>query len=319
MEYRALGESGLKVSTVALGGWLTQGRTISNEDTKRLVMRAQELGVNLFDTADVYSRGESERALGEAIKGLRRQEFVVATKCFWPISEAVNDRGLSRKHIIESVNESFKRLQVDYIDLFQCHRHDPETPVEETVRTIHGLIQQGKILYWGVSEWTETQILEACETARALNCIRPISNQPEYNMLQRKIESAVAPMCVKQGMGMIVWSPLAQGVLTGKYKPGLPPPPHSRAADEKTSTFMSEYLSEKVLQAVHKLEPIAADAGCSLAQFALAWCLRLRGVSSVIVGARSVEQLEENVRAAEVTIRPALFARAEELLSEALA
>lgn len=319
MEYRRVGNSGLKVSSIGLGGWLTQGRTLTAEDTRVLVHRAFERGVNFFDTADVYANGESERALGAAIRDLRRRELVIATKCFWPMSEAPNDRGLSRKHIIESVHESLVRLGVEYVDLFQFHRFDPETPVEESVRAIDDLIRQGKVLYWGVSEWSAAQIRDGCHTAAAVNSNRPISNQPQYNLLHRDIESEIMPVCAEEGMGLVVWSPLAQGVLTGKYKPGAPSPPGSRGSDSKVSPFMASYLTDKVLKAVAQLADVVSEAGCSLSQFALAWCLRRPEVSSVIVGAQTLEQLEENVSAAEVEIRASRFVRAEEIVSEALA
>ncbi len=318
MKYRHLGKSGLKVSVIGLGGWLTLGRSLDSEATTLLVRSAFESGINFFDTADVYTKGEAEKALGEAITGLRREDLVIATKCYWPMTEGVNDRGLSRKHIFESVEGSLRRLGVDYVDLFQFHRYDAETPVEESVRAMGDLIHQGKVLYWGVSEWTGEQIRDACHIAGKVNVCRPISNQPQYNMLERYIEKEVLPICLDEGMGQVVWSPLAQGVLTGKYEPGAPLPSGSRATDGKVSGFMANYLEEKILKAVSLLSPIAGEAGCSLAQFALAWCLHRPGISSCIVGATSEKQLAENVAAAEVEIRPALFARAEEILDEAL-
>lgn len=318
MKYRRLGKSGLKVSVIGLGGWLTLGRSLDSEATTLLVRSAFESGINFFDTADVYTKGEAEKALGEAITGLRREDLVIATKCYWPMTEGVNDRGLSRKHIFESVEGSLRRLGVDYVDLFQFHRFDAETPVEESVRAIGDLIHQGKVFYWGVSEWTGEQIRDACHIAGKVNVCRPISNQPQYNMLERYIEKEVLPICLDEGMGQVVWSPLAQGVLTGKYEPGAPLPSGSRATDGKVSGFMANYLEEKILKAVSQLSPIAGEAGCSLAQFALAWCLHRPGISACIVGATSEKQLAENVAAAEVEIRPALFARAEEILDEAL-
>lgn len=319
MIYRNLGKSGLRLSSVGLGGWLTHGRSLDYSETATLVRAAFDRGINFFDTADVYTKGEAETALGKAVSGMRRQDLVIATKCYWPMTEAPNDRGLSRKHIFESVHASLKRLQTDYIDLFQFHRYDDETPVEESLRAINDLISQGKVLYWGTSEWTAAQIRDACHISRHLNLCKAISNQPQYNMIERYIEAEVLPVCDDEGIGQVVWSPLAQGVLTGKYHPGQEPPPGSRATDEKVVGLMKRYLDDRLLHAVQKLVPIASEAGCSLAQFALAWCLRKQGVTSVIVGATSVKQLDENVAATEVEIGTAQFARAEEVLNEALA
>ncbi|MCH8275480.1 MAG: aldo/keto reductase family protein [Armatimonadetes bacterium] len=318
MQYRRLGRCGLKVSAVGLGGWLTHGRTLGEEDTKKAVYHAFDLGVNFFDTADIYSKGEAEKALGKAIKGLRREDLVIATKTFFPMSEAPNDAGLSRKHIFESVDASLKRLGVEYIDLYQFHRFDPETPVDETVRAIDDLIRRGKVLYWGVSEWTAAQIVDVCHVARSLNAHPPASNQPLYNLLRPGIEAEIMPACEREGMGLVVFSPLAQGVLTGKYLPGESPPKGSRGADEKSNLFMTDVLEDKVLAAVHELGELAQEAACTLAQLSLAWCLRRQEVSSVIAGATSVEHLDENVAACELEINPALFVKAEELLGQRL-
>jgi voltage-dependent potassium channel beta subunit len=315
MKYRRLGRYGIQVSEVALGGWLTQGRTLDDAATAAIIHRALDLGVNFFDTADAYAKGESERALGVAIKGLRRQDLVIATKCFWPFTENVNDQGLSRKHIVESVNASLSRLAIEYIDIFQFHRYDVNTPLDETIRAIDDLIRQGKVLYWGVSEWKASQIADACHIARALNANPPVSNQPQYNLLERCIEDEVMPICSREGLGLVVWSPMAQGVLTGKYKPGAPIPKGTRGSDEQARRFMERFLTDDTLQRVESLEKLAADAGVTMAQFALAWCLRRQEVSSVIVGATKVDQLEENVGASGLQINPALFAQAEELLS----
>ncbi|GIV01307.1 MAG: aldo/keto reductase [Armatimonadetes bacterium] len=314
MQYRPVGRSGLKVSAIGLGGWLTHGRTVGAEELARLVRVALDHGVIFFDTADIYAKGEAEKALGHAIKGLRRQDLVLATKCFWPMTENPNDRGLSRKHVFESVHASLQRLQVDYVDLFQFHRYDPETPVEESVRAVDDLIRQGKILYWGVSEWTAAQIRDACHIARAIGAPPPISDQPLYNMIDRKIEEEILPVCASEGMGILAFSPLAQGVLTGKYRPGSPPPEGSRATDEVGGQFMQRYLDERILKAVVEIERLAGEAACTLAQFALAWCLRKPEVSSVIVGARTEEQLLENLKAVDTQIDPGLFARAVEAL-----
>ena len=232
MNYRQLGKWGVKVSEVALGGWLTHGRTLDDDATSAIVHRAVELGVNFFDTADVYNKGEAEKALARAVKGLRREHLFIATKCFFPMSDEPNDRGLSRKHIVESLHGSLRRLETDYVDLMQCHRSDASVPIEETVRAMDDMIRQGKALYWGVSEWPASRVAEACHVARELGCALPVSNQPVYNMLNRYIEPEVLPTCERYGLGQVVFSPLAQGVLTGKYKPGEPMPRGSRGADE---------------------------------------------------------------------------------------
>lgn len=302
MQYRKLGKYGIKVSEIALGGWLTHGRSIDDATTDAFVKRAFELGVNFFDTADVYNQGEAEKSLAKAIKGLKREDLVIASKCFFPMSEMPNDRGLSRKHIVESVNSSLKRLQTDYIDLFQFHRHDPETPYEETARAIDDLIRQGKVLYWGVSMWPAHAIVDICHVAKEWGCTLPVSNQPVYNMLVPDIEKSVLPASESMGMGQVVFSPLAQGVLTGKYKSGTNPPPDSRGADDKSNTFMTDHLSSEVLTKVARLSSLASECNCSMAQFALAWCLRQSGVSSVIVGATKLSQIEDNVGASGLSI-----------------
>lgn len=315
MRYRKLGRFGLKVSEVSLGGWLTQGRTIDDDTTERIVRRAFDLGVNLFDTADVYNRGEAELSLGKAIKGMRREDLVIATKCFFPMSDNPNDRGLGRKHITESVNASLKRLGTDYIDLMQFHRWDGDnTPLDETVRAIDDLIKQGKVLYWGVSEWDENQIASVVEVAKSLNANPPASDQPIYNMLVKKIEPAIIPACETNGIGMIVFSPLAQGVLTGKYLPGQPAPQGTRGADETSNNFMQNFLSEETLTRVQKLNTFAAGHGQTLGNFALAWCLRKPAISSVIVGASRVEQIELNVAASGIDFPAEVWEKAEAIL-----
>lgn len=314
MHYRKLGKYGIKVSEVALGGWLTHGRTLDDSLTRAIVKRAFDLGVNFFDTADVYNIGKAETSLGLAIKDIKREQLVIASKCFFPMSDDPNDQGLGRKHIFESVHNSLRRLGTDYIDLFQFHRHDPTTPYEETVRAIDDLVRQGKVLYWGVSMWPAEAIVEVCNVAKDWGCTLPVSNQPVYNMLQRDIESAVIPACEKMGMGQVVFSPLAQGVLTGKYVPGQTPPTGSRAADEKSNMFMGAHMDDAVLQRVQQLVPIAQQAGCSVAQLALAWCLRKPAVSSVIVGATKIEQIEDNVKASGLEISDLVWQTAESVL-----
>lgn len=315
MQYRRLGNSGLKVSEVSLGGWLTQGRTLSDDQTTNLVRRAFDKGVICFDTADIYNKGEAELSLGLAIDGIRREDLVIATKCFWPMSDNPNDRGLSRKHVFESVHASLKRMKIDYIDLYQCHRYDPETPTHEVVRAMDDLVRQGKILYWGVSEWPAEEIAQAVATARDLGCVPPISSQPNYSLLVRRIEGAVLPTCKKLGLGQIVFSPLAQGVLTGKYKPGHAPESGSRAADPNSNSFMQNHMNDETLGRVAKLSELAAELDVTTGQLALAWCLRDPGVSSVIVGATRESQLDENIGASGLAFGKDVWERCEQIMN----
>jgi voltage-dependent potassium channel beta subunit len=303
MRYRNLGRSGLSVSEVSLGSWLTLGSSVDREATRELVRLAFDLGINLFDTADVYANGAAEEALGEALRGIPRRYVVIATKCFFPMSERPNDRGLSRKHIVESAEASLRRLGTDYIDLLQCHRADPATPVEETVRAFEDLIRQGKVLYWGVSEWRAAGIVDACRSADAHRAYRPISSQPQYNVLRRGIEREVLPVCDREGLGQIVFSPLAQGALTGKYSGGRRPS-GSRAADPQRNVFMDALLADDELARIDALRPLADQLGVSMAQLALAWCLRQPGVSSVIVGATRAEQLRDDAAASGLSLPP---------------
>jgi voltage-dependent potassium channel beta subunit len=308
MEYRALGRSGLQVSEVSLGSWLTLGSSVDRETTREIVHRAFDLGVNFFDTADVYAAGQAEEVLGQALKAIPRRYVVIATKAFFPMSQHPNDRGLSRKHLFESVEASLRRLGTDYIDLHQCHRPDPSTPMEETVCAYEDLIRQGKLLYWGVSEWSAEQIADACRIAGERVAYRPISNQPQYSLLRRQIEADVLPVSRREGLSQVVWSPLAQGVLSGKYSGGAKPS-GSRASDAQRNQFMRIYLEPEVLARVDRLHPIADELGISLAQLALAWCLREPGVASVIVGATRIAQLEENAKASGVRLPAELCAR----------
>jgi len=312
VEYRNLGRSGLVVSEISLGSWLTFGSSVDREGTKRMVHRAFDLGINLFDTADVYANGAGEEALGYALSGLPRTRAVVASKCFFPMSESPNDRGLSRKHIVESVEGSLRRLDTDYLDLLQCHRADPSTPIEETVCAFEDLVRQGKILYWGVSEWPASAIDEACRIADQRNAYRPVSNQPQYSILRRGIESEVLPTCARTGLGQIVFSPLAQGALTGKYRGGALPP-ESRGADPRRNVFMGAFLERDALSQIEALRPLADEVELSMAQLALAWCLRQPGVSSVIVGVTRPEQLDDDVRASGATLSDAVLERIDAL------
>jgi voltage-dependent potassium channel beta subunit len=311
MQYRNLGHSGLKVSEVALGSWLTFGESDAETGAAR-IRSAYELGINLFDTADVYAKGAAEEILGRTLSDLPRHRLVIASKCFWPMSDDPNDRGLSRKHVFESVEASLRRLRTDYLDLHQCHRQDPETPLEETVAAYDDLVRQGKLLYWGVSEWDPTQILEAVRIARASGARPPISSQPQYSLLHRHAERKVFPACKEAGLGQIVFSPLAQGVLTGKYGSGVRPA-DSRGAHEQLGRWMQEYLVTDVLARVEQLRAIAGEQGLTLAQLALAWCLRDRHVASVIVGATRPEQIVENAAASGKELAPEVLARIEEL------
>jgi voltage-dependent potassium channel beta subunit len=298
MEYRRLGKSGMKVSEVALGSWLTYGGATENETATQCIHRAYELGINFFDTANVYASGESEKVVGAALKNFARDSFVLATKVYFPMGDGPNARGLSRKHIMEQCHHSLKRLGTDYIDLYQCHRYDENVPLEETLRALDDLVSQGKVLYVGVSEWSAQHIGDALQLADKLNLDRIVSNQPYYNMMGRGLEKEVLPLSEKEGIGQVVFSPLAQGVLTGKYKPGQKPPEGTRASDPKQNQFLNGgNLDEAQLQKVERLKPIAEREGLSMAQMALAWCLRKPIISSVIIGASRPQQVDDNAAA----------------------
>jgi len=301
MQYVNLGDSGLKVSRVALGSWLTYGSSVDSDGAEACVRAALDAGVIFIDTADVYARGEAETVLGAALEGVRRSSYVLASKAFWPMSDNPNDRGLSRKHLFESCHASLARLRTDYMDLYQCHRYDTQTPLEETVRAMGDLVAQGKVLYWGVSCWRASQIKEACYLADELGAPRPISNQPPYNLLDREIEQEVIPTSLDEGLGQVVFSPLAQGILTGKYSGGRRPE-GSRGADDQRNVFMLQHLEAGTLGRVDRLVEIASDLGTSPARLSLAWCLRDEAVASVIVGATRTSQVEDNVGAAELEL-----------------
>lgn len=316
MQYRRLGKSGLKVSEVCLGSWLTYGNATEDATAEGCIDKAFQLGINFFDTANVYAGGKAEELLGRALAKYDRDDYVVATKVFFPMGQGPNDRGLSRKHIREQCDRSLKRLGLDYIDLYQCHRFDAETPLEETVRTLDDLVTAGKVLYVGFSEWKADQIREGLHLQGDLNLDRFVSSQPYYNMLGRGAEAEVMPLCWENGIGQIVFSPLAQGVLTGKYLPGQPPPPESRAADPKQNAFLTpERLSDQTLERVQRLKPIAQREGLSLAQLALAWCLRREEVSSVIIGASRPSQVEENAAAAGKVLEAQSLEEIDEVLA----
>lgn len=316
MKYRHLGKYGVKVSEVALGSWLTYGGATENETATKCIEKAYDLGINFFDTANVYARGKSEEVVGQALKQYPRDSFVLATKVFFPMGDGPNDRGLSRKHIFEQCHLSLKRLGTDYIDLYQCHRYDTETPLEETLVALDDLARQGKILYAGVSEWSAQQIAHAVDYIRGAGLHPLASNQPYYNMLGRGIEKEVIPLCEREGLGQVVFSPLAQGVLTGKYKPGQEPPAGSRAADPGQNMFMGGGKLDQVqLEKVQKLVPIAEGLGLSMAQFALAWCLRQKNVSSVIIGASKPSQVEDNAGASGVELSQETLTAIDEALA----
>lgn len=315
MKYAKLGRSGLRLSRIGLGSWLTYGRTVEWEQAKACLDRALDLGVNFYDTADAYAGGAAEELLGEWLATVPRTDVVLATKVYFPMGEGPNDRGLSRKHVMESCDASLRRLGVDYIDLYQCHRFDPTVPLEETLRALDDLVSRGKVLYAGVSEWSAEQIAEAVRIGERLGLRPLVSNQPQYSLVARRIERSVLPLCRKEGIGQVVWSPLAGGVLTGKYRPGEGPPPGSRGADEKDSRFVRPLLRADLLRAVERLErEVAVDLGVSVTQLSLAWLLHREGVASAIVGASRPEQVEENVGAAEIELAPDVLARVEEIM-----
>jgi aryl-alcohol dehydrogenase-like predicted oxidoreductase len=318
MEYRHLGKSGLVISEIAYGNWITHGSQVEEQAAVACVRAALDEGITTFDTADVYAGGRAEEVLGRALHGVRRESLEIFTKLYWPMGSGRNDRGLSRKHITESVHASLRRLQTDYIDLYQAHRYDYETPIEETMRAFDDLIRAGKVLYIGVSEWRAEQIGAALKVAGELGLDRIVSNQPQYNMLWRVIEAEVVPLCEKEGIGQIVFSPIAQGVLTGKYQPGAAPPADSRATDPSGSNFIKGFLTDGTLTAVQRLKPLADEAGLSLAQLAVAWVLQNPNVSAAIIGATRPEQVRENVKASGVRLDAGLMRRIDEALSDVI-
>jgi aryl-alcohol dehydrogenase-like predicted oxidoreductase len=317
MEFRHLGRSGMLISEISYGNWLTHGSQVEEEAATACVHAALELGITTFDTADVYAGTRAEEVLGRALRGQRREGLEIFTKVYWPTGPGRNDRGLSRKHIHESVNGSLRRLQTDYVDLYQAHRFDHATPLEETMEAFADVVRAGKALYIGVSEWRAEEIRQAHALARELR-LPLISSQPQYSMLWRVIEAEVIPTCQDLGIGQIVWSPMAQGVLTGKYLPGDAPPAGSRATDEIGSRFIDAFLTEEILTAVQRLRPLAEQAGLTMAQLAVAWVLQNPNVSSAIVGATRPEQLHDTVQAAGVKLDASLLAAIDEALGSAV-
>ena len=302
MEFRYLGNSGFKISAISYGNWITHGSQVEEDAANACVKRALDLGITTFDTADVYAGTRAEAVMGRALAGVPRESIEVFTKVYWPTGGGVNDRGLSRKHIMHSIDASLKRLNMDHVDLYQAHRFDVETPLEETMLAFADIVRQGKSLYIGVSEWDADQITRGAALARELH-VPLISNQPQYSMLWRVIEQEVIPASHDVGMSQIVWSPMAQGVLTGKYLPGQPPPEGSRATDELSGkNFISRWLNDDVLTKVQQLKPIAQQAGITMAQMSIAWTLQNKNVASAIVGATRPEQLDDNVKASGVVL-----------------
>jgi voltage-dependent potassium channel beta subunit len=315
MQYRRLGDGGVKFSEIGLGGWLTFGNAMDVEMARTVMNHSFELGINFYDTADVYAGGKCEEVWGQLLKDRRRSEYVLASKCYFPTGPGPNDKGLSRKHILESCEASLRRLKTDYLDLYQCHRFDPETPLAETIGAMNDLIRNGKVIYWGFSEWPVEQIGEALQICAENGLEKPKSSQPQYNMLQRYIEPQIMPLCHKAGIGQVVFSPLAQGVLTGKYWPGQPFPADSRAADSRQNLFIKKWTDDKQLLAkVQKLGTVAKEANCSMAQLALAWILRRQEVTSCIIGASKPKQVDENVAASGMRLDEGVVRRIDEIL-----
>lgn len=316
MEFRNLGRSGLKVSAISYGNWLTHGSQVEEDAALECVARALELGITTFDTADAYAGTKAEVVLGKALKDQHRERLEIFTKVYFPTGRGMNSRGLSRKHIVEGLNGSLRRLGTDYVDLYQAHRYDYETPLEETMLAFADVVRQGKALYIGVSEWTAAEITAAAALARELH-VPFVSNQPQYSMLWRVIEAEVVPACETEGLSQIVWSPLAQGVLTGKYLPGEPPPDGSRATDELGGKSMiSRWMRDEVLQKVQALKPIADQAGLTMAQLGVAWVLQNPNVASAIVGATRPGQLDDNVKAAGVKLDAGVMQAIDDVLGD---
>jgi len=320
MEYRRLGRSGLKLSEISLGSWLTYGSRVEAEAAKACIRTAYEHGINHFDCAVVYGAQphQAEEVVGEALREFPRHTYTVTSKVFWKVGPSTYDQGLSRKHLIERVEMSLKAMKLDYIDIYYAHRYDPDTDLEETLRAFDDLVAQGKILYYGFSQWTAAQFENAAAIVDKRNLRRPVASQPVYNMLDRYIEKEIMPICAREGIGQIVYSPLAQGVLTGKYKPGMPLPEGSRGADPKYGKFVQRYLSDdELLERIQKLRPIAERNGLTMAQLAIAWVLRRPEVTSALIGASRPEQVVENVKASGVKLSEEDLKEIDEILGQA--
>ena len=319
MEYRRLGSTGMYVSEITYGNWITHGSQVESDTAIKCVRAALDLGITTLDTADVYAGTKAESVMGKALKGVKRESYELFTKVYWPTGTGKNDRGLSRKHIMESCNASLKRLNTDYVDLYQAHRFDYETPLEETLGAFDDLIRSGKVLYIGFSEWNAEQIAAALKIQDQKGYYRFISSQPQYSMLWRVIESEVVPLSQREGIGQIVWSPIAQGVLTGKYLPGKKAPAGSLATDKKGGAEMiSKFMNDQVLTAVQKLIPIAKKVDLTPAQLAIAWVLQNQNVSSAIIGATKPSQIKENVKAAGVKLDKVLMDEIDQALSSVI-
>lgn len=316
MKYRKLGDSDLEVSEISLGSWLTYGVGVEAEKARACLEEAFRQGINFIDTANIYGRGAAESFLGEALQGRSRDSYVLATKLFFPMTDT--DRGLSRQQVEKQLDASLKRLRTDYVDLYQCHRYDWDTPLEETMEALTRAVESGKARYIGFSEWPADRIRAAIELAGSGNVAKFVSSQPQYSLLWREPENEVIPLCAANGISQIVWSPLGQGVLSGKYDPDRPPPEDSRAASEEMGGFMDRLMQPAVLRAVQELKPIAEEAGLTLPQFALAWVLREPNVASAIIGASRPSQVQENAAASGVVIDTQLFMRAEQIIDKAL-
>lgn len=315
MQYRRMGNTGLKISELSLGGWTTFGELVTDtEVTKQIIIRAYEAGINFFDIADIYALGDSERMMGAVLKQFPRHTLVISSKLYWPMSDDVNDRGLSRKHIMESIDKSLQRIGTDYLDIYFCHRYDENTPLEETARAMDDLIHQGKILYWGTSEWTAEQIEAAINLCEKYNLYKPTVEQPQYNMVVRdKMETSIIPMAEKQGVGLVIWSPLASGVLTGKYDDGIP-------ADSRLGQL--EWLKNSVMgrsgnriPKLKELQTVADGLGVTRAELAIAWTLRNPAITSAILGASKVSQLETNLKAADLRLGEDVLAKIDAILT----
>ena len=316
MQYRRLGDAGVKLSEIGIGGWLTFGNAVEQERAREVMDKAFDVGINFLDTANVYAHCRCEEVWGELLRGRRRDSYVLATKVYFPMGQGPNDRGLSRKHVFEQCHASLLRLKTDYVDLYQCHRFDAETPLEETVRVMDDLVRQGKVLYWGFSEWSADQIGQCLRVCGSGGYERPKGSQPEYSLLRRRVEKEVMPLCHGAGIGQVVWSPLAQGLLTGKYKPGQPLPADSRARDDRQNYFMKDLVGDRaLLEKVQRLAPIAQDAGCTMSQLALAWVLRRPEVTSCIIGATRPRQVEDNAEASGIRLDAETVQRIEEVMT----
>jgi aryl-alcohol dehydrogenase-like predicted oxidoreductase len=317
MKYRRLGDSDLAISEISLGSWLTYGVGVEADKARACLDAAFDVGINFIDTANVYGRGAAETFLGEALKSRPRDSYVLATKLYFPMSDT--DFGLSRTQVEKQLNASLKRLQTDYVDLYQCHRYDSGTPLEETMEALTRAVESGKVRYIGFSEWPADKISEALELSNSRGFAKFVSSQPQYSLVWREPEQEVIPISAANGISQIVWSPLGQGVLTGKYDPDQPPPAGTRATSEEMGGFIKRLMQPELLRAVQRLKPIAEEAGLSLPQFALAWILREPNVASAIIGASRPEQVHDNAGASGATVDPVLFQRAEAIIGEAMA